>query len=184
MRFDLRVCLPRQCGGPAALPQQCLPLRSRLPDRPPAGAQWSDLSADQQKLLERFEEDWSTLPPAGDRRHSRAAVSAGCPCLRKSVRTPSRDLQRWRDLPATDRQQLRDRWNKFQSLPPEERESVRDNFRKFKNMSPERRQRLHDRWEKASPDERQRVARSSTRTPRAPAGTPAAATASSWLRNL
>ena len=120
------------------------------------GTDWSSLSADQQRLLERFRTQWSGLP--AERQQTLARGSERWLAMSPDQRSVAKQrFERWRDLPPDQRRQLRDRWQKFRALPPDQQENVRDDFRKFKSLSPERRHRLRDRWDNATPTERQRM---------------------------
>jgi len=60
-------------------------------------------------------------------------------------------------MPPEQRQQLRQRWQKFQSLPPEQQQRVRESFNRFRQMPPEKRMELRRQWHQMSPEQRHRV---------------------------
>ena len=131
----------------------------QAPERAAPGArgeQWSSLSADQRRLLERFRDSWNALPP--QRQEALARGSERWLSMSPEQRKDAKQrFERWRDLSPEQRRQMRDRWDRFLALTPQEQEAVRDNFRKFENLPPERRRKLRERWESATPAERERM---------------------------
>src|SRR6188768_3120036 len=69
---------------------------------PVSGAEWSSLTADQQKLLERFRDRWSTLSP--ERQQALARGSKRWLSMSPEQRSGAKErFQRWRDLPPEQR---------------------------------------------------------------------------------
>jgi len=120
------------------------------------GVPWSNLSAEQRKVLQRYEGRWDSLPPQRQQNLSRGSQRwlQMTPNQRKDARGR---FDKWKDLPPDRRREVRDRWQKFRELPPDEQATVRQNFRKFKNLPPEKRKALRERWQNATPAERQNM---------------------------
>ena len=53
------------------------------------------------------------------------------------------------------REQARQRYERFRQLPPEQQERLRRRRDWFRNLPPERRAELRQRWQNMSPEERQ-----------------------------
>ena len=55
------------------------------------------------------------------------------------------------------RNQARERWQRFQQLPPADQARVRDSFRRFQQLPPERRELLRQQWRNATPAQREQM---------------------------
>jgi hypothetical protein len=123
---------------------------------PVPGVAWSALSAEQQRLLARFQGNWAALPI-----HRQQALARGAsrwlsmsPEQRDGVKTRFRQFGAMND---EERRVLRQRWQQFQQLTPAEQEAVRRGFTRFRDLPPERRQELREHWRKIPADERRRI---------------------------
>ena len=111
----------------------------RLFGPPPADVpEWSRLTPDQQRRLQRLRERWHDLPPA---RRVRALER-----LRRH--------DRWAQLGPEDRARLRDGARNFRDLPPELRARMRASFAAIHALPEPERQRLLARWRTLTPDQR------------------------------
>ena len=120
------------------------------------GVEWSSLSPDQQRLLDRYKDNWDELPH--ERQRNLARGSKRWLSMSPEERSvASKRLEHWRDLSPQQRRMLRDRWLRFQSLSPEEQKAVRENFRRFRDLPPEQRRALRQRWNEATPEERRKL---------------------------
>jgi hypothetical protein len=139
-----------------AIGLQCVAGRARADDLPQVEAPdssvaWSSLSPDEQKLLNRYGDRWSSLPRLlrGTRRWMSMTPE-------QRERAKARHA-RWKELTPEQREQARKSWRRYQELSPDQQERVRDGYHRFKNLTPEQRRRLRERWQNASPEERQRM---------------------------
>jgi len=85
---------------------------------------WSELSPDQQALLEKYEKSWSQLLP--DRQSVLADASS-----------------RWLVLDPVKRQRATERFDRWRKLSPSQREIQRANFEQLKRLSQFRQTQVH-----------------------------------------
>lgn len=117
---------------------------------------WASLSAEQQRLLGRFEANWDQMPPQRQQALTRGSdrLLAMTPEQRERARER---FARWRDMDDDQRRMVRNRWQQFETLTPDQQDAVREGFKRFKSMSPERRRMLREAWRTATPDQRRRM---------------------------
>ncbi len=126
------------------------------PAVPAAAVPWSSLTADQQRLLGRFEPQWSQLPPG--RQNALARGSARWLAMSPERRALAKQrFSYWQGLSDGDRELVRRRWRNFSDLPPEQQDAVRSAYRRFQQLPPERRRELRRRWDQATPAQRSRM---------------------------
>ncbi len=80
------------------------------------------------------------------------------PAGKPSVEELRRNIERWKALPQSERDRIRQSYRQYQSFKPEQITTVQDNFRKFRNLTPERRRELSKKLQGLPPQERERVA--------------------------
>jgi Protein of unknown function (DUF3106) len=120
----------------------------------PRGVAWSELSADQQQLLSRFEQRWSQLPPRRQmilERSSRRWLKM-TPEQRVAM---TESFEKFHHLNDQERGRIKERMTHFQDLSPEEQQKLRDSYGEFRRLSDERRKQLKEQWERLSPEERE-----------------------------
>ncbi len=78
---------------------------------------WDELSAEQQRVLKKFEGKWSELPV-----HKQNKLSRGA--------------QNWQNMSPEKQDKVRKRYKWYKDLPPEKKERLRE---KWKSMTPEER---------------------------------------------
>jgi hypothetical protein len=70
--------------------------------------------------------------------------------------------QEWQSLPPDEKERLRQRWQQWNKLSPREQQLYRQRYRQWQQMSPEDRRRLQqelNRWDSLSPQERDAIRR-------------------------
>src|SRR5512134_1537115 len=77
---------------------------------------WSSLSADEQKLLNRFGDRWDSLPPEQQQRLVRGT-------------------RRWMAMTPEQRQRAQARHARWKELTPEQRERARKSWRRYQELS-------------------------------------------------
>jgi predicted choloylglycine hydrolase len=70
---------------------------------------WGDLTAEQQRVLKKFEGRWNNLPP-----HKQNKLSRGA--------------QNWQNMTPEKQNKIRERYKWYKDLPPEKRESLREKW--------------------------------------------------------
>lgn len=132
------------------------PARAQVEGATAQAVPWASLSAEQQRLLGRFEANWDQLPP--QRQQALARGSDRLLAMTPEQRERARErFARWRAMDDSQRRMVRDRWQLFERLTPDQQDAVRQGFKRFKSMSPERRRMLRETWRTASPDQRRRM---------------------------
>lgn len=142
--------------GPALLMQegpQARPAGAAMPEPLP----WSNLSADQQRMLAPVHDQWGQLRPGRQHQLAQNAMRwANLPPQRQQqIR---QRLARWAAMTPEQRSQARANARAFQNLTPEERAKVNAAFRRFQSLPPAERRALLQRWRALTPQQRKRWA--------------------------
>lgn len=122
---------------------------------PASPVAWSKLSAEEQKMLQRFGDRWDTLPAERQQRLLRG-TRRWLNMTPEQRQHAQERFARWKDLTPEQRDHARRAWRRYQDLGPDQKARVRDGYHRFKKLSPEQRRRLRERWENATPEERQK----------------------------
>jgi hypothetical protein len=118
------------------------------------GVPWSELSVQQQRVLEPYRQRWSSMPPG--RQQAMARGAERWDTLTPEQRAKAQDrFRQWQELPPGDRERARERYEKFRDLPPEEQERLRKAYQKYQDLPPEQREQLRERWRDLPPEQRE-----------------------------
>jgi len=114
---------------------------------------WNQLTGDQQRVLQRFSEDWDALP--AERRQRMATGANRWLKMTPEQRQQARGrLGKWQQLSPDQRRRTRQQFNRYRQMSPEDQARVQKNFRRFRDLPPERREKLRRRWENMTPEQR------------------------------
>lgn len=147
-------CAEGQIAPPTQPAARTAPVQT---DSPRAPLAWSNLGAEQQRMLAPVRNQWHQLRPA--RQHHLAANARHWATLPPAHQKRIQErLTRWASMSPSQRHQLRQNARAFHNLTPEERVKVSEAFKKFQSLPPEQRRELRQRWHAMPPKERMRWA--------------------------
>lgn len=155
------ICL--LCAPPPGWAQTQPPApASRLPQVLPAATSargqalpWSNLSAEQQRMLAPLQGEWAQMHPWRQHRLAHHATRwATLPAARQQeIRNR---LTRWAAMTPEQRRQLRDNARAFHDLTPAQQAKVTEAFQRFQSLTPAERHALWERWRAMSRKQRGR----------------------------
>ena len=91
------------------------------------GPEWSQLTAEQQRILAPLADDWRNIEPK--RRDKWVEIA-----------------KRYPKMSAQQQERLQSQMKQWASLNPEQRAEVRARYKKLKEMPPQKREEIHRKW--------------------------------------
>ncbi len=136
--------------APASRLPQVLPAASSAPHQ---AVPWSDLSAEQQRMLAPLQGEWAQMNPWRQHRLAHHATRwATLPVARQQdIRNR---LTHWAAMTPDQRRQLRENARAFHDLTPAQQAKVTDAFQRFQSLTPTERRALWERWRTMSREQR------------------------------
>ena len=112
--------------------------------------EWSQLTADQQRILAPLRDDWVNIEPA--RREKWVQIAKRYPSMTpaQQARLEAR-MRQWAAMSPEERAQVRERYRKLQDMPPEKREEIRRKWREYESLTDEEKDTLRQAHPAAKP---------------------------------
>lgn len=96
---------------------------------------WSQLTVQEQQVLQPYAEQWDDLDPEKQRK-----LQAGA--------------SRWGRMSDEERQEAKQHLERFRELPGKEQERIKKARQWYKELPPDRRQELKEKWRSSTPEDR------------------------------
>ena len=118
--------------------------------------EWDELSAGQQRVLGRFQDQWAEFEP-GRRTQLAQGADNWLAMDADQRRQVGKRFQRWQQLTPDQRQTLTTRFQEFKQLSPDQQRRLRERMQRFKQLPPARQRELRTRFRDLSPQDRARA---------------------------
>lgn len=114
---------------------------------------WKELTAEEQKVLQRHSETWDSMPDV--RRdfllNGAQRWSGMSPAQRKMAQ---KRFRHWKSLTDAQRKRIRERYQRYRDLTPAQQKELKRNFKDFKSKSAAERRRIREEFQNLPADER------------------------------
>jgi hypothetical protein len=121
-----------------ALPAGVQAAKGGAPER---GPEWSQLTPEQQRILNPLAEDWPNIE--GKRRNKWVVIAGRYPQMtaQEQQRLQSR-MKQWASMTPEEHAQVRERYKKLKEMPPEKRDAIQRKWREYEGLTEDEKKKL------------------------------------------